>query len=258
MGSIFGAKTPAPPPPAPPVTVRDEIGGVEQVPVTNEDGSVTYITRQIPLTAEQQAQKDELDSIMKESLAEIQKLSASDYANDEATQKVLDQWSTAQEKLLRRQLSSRTEQEEQALARRGVSDSSAANEVRRQRLLDSQEAETNLGLQKDEMGNQIRAERLALQQNLYNLASSQTDAVAARMQQAAIRGQSDVAALNAQRQASILDYYNAQLRGSGGGVFGNSFSKELGTTIGGAVGTSVGGPAGGMVGSMIGSLFAGR
>ncbi|NBV54330.1 MAG: hypothetical protein EBR79_01295, partial [Proteobacteria bacterium] len=97
MGSLFKPKQPAPPPPAPPVTVRDQVNGVEQVPVTNPDGSITYVTRQIPLSAEQQAQKDELDAIMKDSLAEIKRLSATDYAPDDETKRILDQWTKTQE-----------------------------------------------------------------------------------------------------------------------------------------------------------------
>lgn len=248
MGSLFSAKQPAPPTPAPPSTMRDEVNGVEQVPVTNPDGSITYITRTLPLTAEQQAQKDELDSIMKDSLDQIQALSATTYTNDAATQKVLDDWSAVQGKLLQQQVDTRTSAEEQALARRGLSDSSAADAVRRQRLLDAQSAEKNLTLAKDEMGNQIRADRLALQQNLYNLAANTKDASAARLQQAATRAQSEVTAVNTQRQASLLDYYN---RGtSGGGVFGTALASGLG----GSLGKTLGG-AGTIVGGLLGSLF---
>lgn len=250
MGSLFSSKQPAPPTPAPPSTIRDEVNGVEQVPVTNPDGSITYISRALPLTAEQQAAKDELDVIMKESLNQIQKLSATDYSADSSTRKILDDWSSIQDRLLKKQVDSRTQNEEQTLARRGLSDSSAADAVRRQRLLDAQEAEKNLALQKDEMNNQIRADRLALQQNLYNLAASTSNASAARTQQAAIRGQSEVAAINAQRQASLLDYYNAQLQRNGGGIFGSALATGLGGSLGRSLGT-----AGGMVGNMLGSLF---
>ena len=248
MGSLFKASTPAPTPPAPPSAVRDEVNGVEQVPVTNADGSITYITRAIPLTAEQQAQRDQLDEIMRESLGEIQKLSASDYGADDATRKVLDQWKSAQTDLLKTQVTSRMQSEEEALARRGVGDSTAADSVRRQRILDEQAAEKNLTTQTDEMASQIRADKLSLQQNLYNLAASQTDVTAARTALAATRAQSTALALNAQRQASILDYYN----GAGGSsVFGNSFNNSLGGTLGRSV---VGGVTG--VGGMLGSLFA--
>lgn len=249
MGSLFKEHAPAPTPPAPPSTVRDEVNGVEQVPVTNPDGSVTYITRSLPLTAEQQAERDQLDAIMAESLTEMRKLSASDYAADEETQRVLGQWEQAQTKLLGKQVGQRARVEEEALARRGLGDSTAAQDVRRQRLLDQQDAERNVSLMKDEMASQVRNEKLALQQNLYNLAVSATDSKAARTAQAAANAQGNVLALNAQRQASIMDYYSTTR--SQGSSFGNALGSSLGGTLGkAAMGAAIGGPAG-----MLGSLF---
>ena len=72
MGSLFRA--PKSPPAPPHSSYVDQVSGVEQVPVTNADGSITYVTRQLPLTAEQQAQKDQLTQIMNDSLTQIQKL----------------------------------------------------------------------------------------------------------------------------------------------------------------------------------------
>ncbi len=247
MGSLFKTSTPAPTPPAPPASVRDEVNGVEQVPVTNADGSISYVTRAIPLTAAQQAEKDQLDAIVKESLAEIQKLSASDYAPDEATQKVLDQWKVAQKGLLTEQVSQRSQSEEEMLARRGLSDSTTAQAMRRQLALDAQKSEQAIGLQSEELANQVKAEKLALQQSLFNLASSQTDSATARTAQAATRAQSNAVALNTQRQASILDYYGAQ----GSGLFGNSLATALGSTLGQSAANGVTGG----VSKMLGSLF---
>ncbi|PZP39009.1 MAG: hypothetical protein DI585_05540 [Pseudomonas fluorescens] len=244
MGSLFKSSTPAPTPPAPPSTVRDEINGVEQVPVKNADGSITYITRAIPLTAEQKAQKEQLDAIMAESLVEIQKLSSSDYAMDADTQRILSQWQSAQNELLSTQVTKRTASEEETLARRGLTDSTAASDVRRQRVLDQQQAEKNISLMSDEMASQIRNEQLSLQQNLYNLAANQTDVAAARTAQAAAKAQSTALAINAQRQASLLDYYG------GGSAFGDSFNTALGSSLGKSVVTGVG--------SMLGSLFSSK
>lgn len=251
MGSLFTAETPAPTPPAPPSSMRDEINGVEQVPVTNADGSITYMTRSLPLTAEQQAEKDQLDAIMAESLVEIKKLSGSDYAADEETQRVLSQWEETQTKLLAKQVAQRSRSEEETLARRGLSDSSAAQDVRRQRVLDQQDAEQNVNLRKDEMASQVRNEKLTLQQNLYNLAATATDSRAARTAQAAANAQSGALALNAQRQASLLDYYS----GAGSNnAFGTAFGSSLGSALGKtAVSTATGGMSG--MGGMLGSLF---
>ena len=258
MGSLFKPKQPAPPPPAPPTYVRDEINGVEQVPVTAADGSVTYITRQLPLSAEQQAAKDEVNKILSDSLAEINRLSKTDYAPDAATQSVLKQWEERQTELLNRSAQSRTQAEEEQLARRGLADSTAALGVRRQRALDEQDARKTLTLQREDLGNQIRGEKLALQQNLYSLASAQNDATAARTARAATGSLSDAVALNAQRQASILDYYNAQQRATGTSIFGTALESSLGRTLGGSVGGVFGGPVGRTAGGLIGSWLFGR
>lgn len=255
MGSIFsGPKIPTPPPPPPPSTVRDEVNRVEQVPVTNADGSITYVTRTLPLTAEQQAQKNELDGIMSTALAEIKKLSATDYNDDAETKRVLDQWQTVQDNLVKKGFAARQVSEEETLARRGLGDSTAALDVRRTRALDAQEAEQKLALGRDSLSEQIRGERLGLQQNLYNLAAGQKDATQAKTYEAAIRGQSSVAAINAQRNASLLDYYDRSSQQRGGSVFGNALASSLGGTLGRSAG---GGPFG-VVGGFLGSLFGNK
>jgi hypothetical protein len=247
MGSLFKPKQPAPPPPAPPVLVRDEVSGVEQIPVTNPDGSTTYVTRAIPLTPQQQAERDSINKIVADSLAEINRLSRADYAPDTATQQVLDAWQQQQEKLLAQSTTQRTQQEEERLASRGLADSTAAQDIRRQRALDEQNARSTLALSRTEMGNQIRGEKLALQQNLFSTVNGMKDATQAQTARAATAGLSSAVALNAQRQASILDYYNAQNRNSADGAFG----QALGRSLGGTIGNTVGGSAGGLLGSWL-------
>lgn len=240
MGSIFSApKAPTPPTP-PPVTVQDQINGVEQVPVHNPDGSITYITRALPLTAEQQAEKDQLDAIMKDSLSQIQALSVSNYQPDAQTQAVLDQWQGVQQQLLGDQYDKRSRGEEETLAKRGLSDSSAAQEVRRQRALDEQQAEQTLSLQKDQMADQTRSDQLSLQQSLYNLAANSSNADAAKTAQAAANAQSQATALNNQRQASLLDYYTLQNQSA------RTVSNVLANPVTGT---------GSLLGSLFGKLF---
>ncbi|MAF30913.1 MAG: hypothetical protein CMF60_01740 [Magnetococcales bacterium] len=119
MGSIFKSQpsTPAPPPPPPPSTYRDEIGGTEQVPVKNPDGAYTYITRKLPLTDEQKAEQEAYDKIMKDALAEIQKLSSTDYDHDPQTQKVLDAWEAESQSILQQTFEERSDEEDKILAR---------------------------------------------------------------------------------------------------------------------------------------------
>jgi hypothetical protein len=251
MGSLFQTKVPTPPPPPPPSSYIDQVSGVEEVPQTNADGSITYVTRPIPLTPEQQAQKDQLTQIMNDSLTAIQGLSASDYANDPATQAVLDQWRQAQQKVLDRQYASRTQQEEQNLAARGIADSSTANDVRRQRRLDQQDAELNLQNQTDELGSEVRNQNLQLQQQLYSLAAGSIDASQAAAEQAAIKNLSTTLSNDTARQASLLNYYNQALPSSNS-VFGNALARSAGSALGGGVG-SIFGPAGTTTGSLLGS-----
>lgn len=74
---------------------------------------------------------------------------------------------------------------------------------------------------------------------------------AARTAQAAVRGQSNVLALNAQRQASILDYYNWNENS-----FGNTLSSSLGNTIGSTLGKTVTSKLSSGGTTLLGSLFS--
>ena len=213
MGSIFKTQSaPAPAPPAPPSTYIDEIGGTEQVPVQNADGTYTYITRRRPLTAEEQAEKDEYDSIMKDALDSIQKLSASDYENDEETQKIIKAWEVENQNILNDNFEERADEEEKILARRGLASSSAGEAARRRRVTDKQDANAQLKREKTMLSDDIRTERLALQQNLYNIAASKQDADTAKALKSATSGLSAITSINAGNRASIADYYGRQIR----------------------------------------------
>lgn len=243
---MFSSKIPTPPAPPPPSVIRDEINKVEQVPVVNPDGSIMYITRALPLSAEEQAEKDQLSAIMKNAMDEIQRLSSTGYQEDAETKRILDQWQATQANIVEDSVGDRLRNEEDALARRGLGDSSVGLEVRRKRNLDELEAKQNLQLQRDMLGDDVRTERLGLQQELYNLASTQRDARQAGQLQSAIKGQSAAAALNAQQNASLLDYYNAtkKVGESAFSVFSNAMLSSAGSQVGSDV-----------AGRSLGSLF---
>ena len=228
---------------------RIEVAGVEQVPVKNADGTTTFITKKLPLTAEQQAEKDEFDSIMKDSLAQIKLLSSADYEQDENTQKVLKAFEDQQTDLLSETFTDRETEEEKILARRGLSNSSAGESVRRRRRLDRQNAFTDLGRQKDLLGSDIRNQQLGLQQNLYSIASGQQNLNQARAMQAATQSQSAILSFDNANRASILSNYNHNLARK---QQGNAFTQNLGSTAG----TAIGGPVGGVIGSAFGSIFS--
>lgn len=249
MGSIFAPKTPTPPPPPPPSTIRDEIGGTEQIPVKNADGSTTYITRRIPLTAEQEAEKAEYERIMSESLSEIEKLTSSDYTPDEGTQNVLNAWEQERNKLIDKNYGDRESFESKNLARRGLSDSSAAESINRQRRLDQQEAEKQLENESTLLGRDIRNQQIQLQQGLYSLAANKENADDLKTFQSAVTGQSSAIASGMQSQASLMDYYNRQqasAKAQNSAMFG---------TLGAIGGAFVGGPGGAAAGYQMGSSF---
>lgn len=211
MGSLFKKnKPPSPPPPPPPAGYRDEIGGTEQVPVKNKDGTITYITRRLPLTEEQKKEQEAYDAIVKEALKEIEHLSSSSYTPDASTQKILDAWKQERSDYIDENFEKRSDVEEQNLARRGLSDSSAAEAIRRQRREDVRKSYLTLDNETEMMADDIRQNNLSYQQNLYNLASSRKNLDQAKLMQSAGNAMSQVNATNAFNRASIMDYYNRQ------------------------------------------------
>lgn len=215
MGSIFS--TPKPPAQPKMATYRDEITGIEQVPVYNPDGSVTYITKQLPKTEEEKAKDKEMKKIEAESLAEILKLSSSDYELNEKTQKVVDQTYEDRKDYLEDSFDSREKLEEERLAKRGLSDSTAASSVRRKRQQDEYDASKNLSKEKDLLEDSIRNQKLQEQMNLYQLSNNNLNYEQAKVQKNINEGLGQVNAVNTANLASINDYYNRVNQSSLGG-----------------------------------------
>lgn len=223
MGSVFKQdkpKTQAQPAP-PPVTYINEASGYEQVPVKNDDGSITYITRELKLSPEEQKKKDELDKIASDALAEIELLSSSDYVASQSTQKLLDDWQTTQETVLEESFSDRKELEEDRLAKRGLSDSTAGETVRRQAKQDKYDANKEVGRERSAIASSIRQTELNNQQNLYSLAQNKLNYDQTMV---ANNSKGDLSAINAMNRAnaaSINDYYRANTNST------NSFFDPL-------------------------------
>lgn len=207
MGSVFGDSKPSTPPPAPPSSYKDELAGVEQVPVKNPDGSITYVTRKLPLTEEQKQKQAEYDKIMSDSLAEIKKLSSSDYEFDEQTKAKLDAYEQEQLATLASLQSSRTKSEEEALAARGLQNSSVADSLRRQRSLDAANVKRSIERERAVVADDIRTNQLNYQQNLYNIAAQKQDMDAVRAQQSIASSSGATSALNKYQKSSIADAY---------------------------------------------------
>lgn len=238
MGSLFRQDAPPAPPPPPVTLVRDEVNNVEQVPVKNADGTTTFVTRRIPLSAAEQAERDELDRIANESLSEITRLSSGAFTPDAQAQRTINALQAARQDTLDDTFSERARQEENRLARRGLADSSAGDDVRRQRRLDRQDANLNLTREQEALVADLRNDEIGRQQNLFNLASEQQDATLVRESRAALAGQRILAQQDRFRQSSILDSFNTQvrqsLRSGPGDLFLNAFAGSAGRALGSA------------------------
>jgi len=218
MGTVFdkNEKSTAVPAP-PPASYVDEVSGVEQVPVKNADGSITYVTRALPLSPEEQAKKDELDRMAADALVEIEKLSSSDYVYSESTQQLLGDWESGQLESLNETFGDRKELESDRLAKRGLSDSTAANTIERQTKQDEYDAKKQVERETSAIGESIRATELNNQYNLYGLAQNQLNYDQAKTQQGVSSSLSTINAMNATNAASLNDYYK-RTNGSSGNV----------------------------------------
>lgn len=247
MGSVFkdsAAVNSAPPPP--PSSYIDEINGVEQVPVKNADGSITYITRALELSLEDQIKKDELDKMASDALEKIKRISSPDYIYSSSTQQVLDDWELSKLDTLEDSYDLRKETEADLLAKRGLSDSTAANTISRQTKQDEYDSKKQVNREKSAIVESMRANELSMQQNLYSLAQNQVNYDKAKTQQSINGNLSAVNAINSTNAASLNDYYNRKMVSSGNeGMFINNIldplSQQAGDTSAGALDAGVDG-----------------
>lgn len=210
MGSVFGGSKSTPPPPPPPSSYKDELAGVEQVPVKNADGSVTYVTRKLPLTAEQKEKQAEYDSIMSDALGELKRLSSSDYEFDDQTKEKLNAYEQEQLSTLASLQSNRTRSEEDALAARGLQSSSIADSLRRQRSLDEASVKRSIERERTVIGDELRTNQLNYQQNLYNLAAQKQDMDAVQAQRSIAASSGATSTLNKYQNTSIANAYKKE------------------------------------------------
>lgn len=221
MGSVFKQDEPKRQPAPPPVTYVNKVSGYEQVPVKNEDGSITYVTRELPLSEKEQLKKDELDKIASDALAEIEKLSSADYVASASTQQLLDDWQATQKSALDDSFTDRKELEEDRLAKRGLADSTAGETVRRQAKQDEYDANKEVERERSSIASAIRQTELNNQQNLYNLAQNQLNYEQTIAANNSKGGLSALNAMNATNAASINDYYRTNTNST------NSFFDPL-------------------------------
>ena len=153
-----GKKAPPPPPPPAPKIVQDLINGVETVTETR-DGQEYVITRQLPLSAEQQAIKDRISA----SLDRIDALSSGLAVLNPEYAPMVEQLRAWQQQTRGQMFGEAARAQGDELARRGLGNSTAAAQAR-----------SNLNLQ---LGQQTQADEV----NLFGLAEQQRTAELGRL-----------------------------------------------------------------------------
>jgi hypothetical protein len=152
--SFFSSKkAPAAPPPPAPKTVQDLINGVETVTETR-DGKEYIVTRQLPLTPEQQAYKDDITK----RLDNIDRISQGIAVLNPDYKPMVDALRTWQQQTRGQLFGEATRAQQDELTRRGLGNSTAAAN-----------ASLQLGRQ---MGEQVQADEV----NLFGLAEQQRTA----------------------------------------------------------------------------------
>jgi hypothetical protein len=235
VGSLFSPKVP--PAPAPPpetkYNYRDELTGVETVRQENPDGTVTMVTKPLPLSAEEQAAKETYERIVKEAGARIEDLTTNyDISKIEGLSDTINAFRTGQQRTLDSAYKARTDQEEKMLARYGVDDSTSASQTRSQRGRDYTDSQQQIGEQGRLLENDIRQQELGNTQNLFSLATGQRQQNFANQLGALQLGQGAVNAASNLSQQRNLAIYNGSLNQQGLQYQANQAGlNNLGTAI---------------------------
>ena len=230
MGSVFSSQETSTPT-TNLVNYVDEIAGVEQVPVRNADGTITYYTREIEKSEEEKLKDAELEGIKNSALEQIQALSSADYELSSSAKDALNSYRNESEDSLNSSYTERKESEEDYLAKRGLGDSTAGDTLRRQTKLDEFDANNSLDNQVNLLKGSIRDSELSIQQNLYGLASDELNYDTAKTLQAAQSGLSSANAINSANYASVNDYYNNANNYAANSQFLNTVLNPLSNTI---------------------------
>lgn len=236
MGSLFKPSVPAAPTPPPETkyNYRDEISGTEQVRQENPDGSVTMVTRALPLSPEEQAAKDELSRIIQDTTKRYEDLTTNyDIDLIPGLRDTIDAFRTGQQRNLDKAYSDRTNVEEKALARYGVEDSTAGRGARADRGRDYSDSELQIGEQGRLLENDIRQQEIANTQSLFSLANGQTQQNFANQLQGIQLGQANTNTNSQLAQQRNLAIYNGGLNQQNLGYQANQAGmNNLATTIG--------------------------
>lgn len=186
-------------------TFRDELAGVEQVEVTNPDGSRSIVTRQIALSPEQQARNQQIEETITGLLQQAEDLASIDIAaQSEQFKPIVDAQTELLQNQLQEQQTRTSREQEEILAARGLSGSTVGAQSRAALAGDVARASTDIERQGLLLGEQLR--EAALGRTLQGLQPAlQQQGVNLNLQQAALnRGtgiQLSLAGQELQRQA---------------------------------------------------------
>lgn len=195
-----------------PLDIINEALGVQQKTVTNPDGSKQVVISQLALSPEEQRLKDSIDATLQSSIDQLATLSGTDFSDfmDEQVVQDFQSYNTA---LLDKSFGKATQQQEEILAQRGLSDSTAATETRAALIGQQANQREEAGLQAINFAQNLRTNRIAEAAQNVNIANalstgSQANINAGINQSLTASGQG----LQAQSLAQNASQFNQQMK----------------------------------------------
>lgn len=262
---MFKSKSPPPPPPKEKTpNFRSEITGVERKVVKNADGTETIVETALPLSPEEQALQNQWKELEQTNLAKMEELSAfADASQIPQLQERLQSFRQTQVENLERSAEFLAETNEEALARRGLANSTASTEQRAQREAIIGQEFANIDAKEQAFAESLRNQEMARAQNMFNIGNvGRTNIENRQLQGAQMATSSALGQQQANLQASQA-FYNNQLQNfqmkqaEDQRVFGNIMGVASLATFGATGGFSALGGAGAGLGSVMGSADGG-
>ena len=190
-----------------PPDVIDEIFGVERVVETGPDGRQRVTTRRLPLSPEEQALADTYTRLVSDNLAVIEELSSTALAiNNPAFQPAVEAARSEQERIREAAFGEVTAQQEEALAKRGLSESTTGAQTRAIREGQFQQQVRSDENQLVNLAEQLRTGAIGRAQNLFGIGTGQQQQNLNNLFQASgLAGQTQLGLLNADLQAQTAN-----------------------------------------------------
>lgn len=181
-----------------PLDILNEAMGVEQKTVTRPDGSKQLVISKLPLTPEEQRIKDTVQQNLQQSLTGLQQLMGTNYS-DFMDEQVVQDFEKYQSALLDRSFGKATQQQEEALAQRGISESTSGTEYRAALAGQQAEQREQAGLQTISFAQNLRQNKLAEAAQNVNIANALQTGQQANLAQG-VSGAQSAASLGLQSQ----------------------------------------------------------